>query len=427
MNIVIDRRTLPGSGSDDWNVRGYFKLSGGDFKHSPSGQRIDRTNATIRFDGQQAKLENVNFRLGTSTLALDGVVPNIFEPSASYRLRSAQLNLADLPPLVTSPALQLKNFSAKGTAQLRNGALVVDAAAFAEQGKLSDLDFHDLSADLAWSGAGLSFKKLSLRAFDGMVRADGFLANAGERGASVQLSAQADSLAMRALSARLFPLIADRIEGQLTGHGEFTVADASAGKSHIALKGAGAAAAQRGTIKDFNLIRQLLLRGSGASVSANSTARLPPAFAKLAGHSDTVFDSLKVDFNFEPQRIRSDNLVVVTPDYTITGAGWIGFDRTTRWNGLIVLSPRLTQEVQRDFRVLRYLLDRRGRLAITFRLEGAIPNVRIRLDSRALAQFLRGGAPARDPDRDTPSRPSQPNQDNDKSWLPNALEKFLNR
>jgi len=426
LNVIIDRRALPGPGNDEWSVRGYFTLRAGDFKHSPSGHRIDQANATIRFDGRQAKLENVTFRLGASTLALDGVVPNIFEPSASYRLRSAQLNLADLPPLVTSPALQLKNFSAKGTAQLRSGALVVDAAAFAEQGKLSELDFRDLSADLAWSAAGMTFKKLSLRAFDGVVRADGFLANAGERGASVQLSAQAESLEMRALGARLFPLIADRIDGQLTGRGEITVADTSAGKAPIALRGSGAASAQRGAIKDFNLIRQLLLRGSGATVSANSTARLPPAFAKLAGHSDTVFDSLKVDFIFEPQRIRSDNLVVVTPDYTITGAGWIGFDRTTRWNGLIVLSPRLTLEVQRDFRVLRYVLDRRGRLAMTFRIDGAIPNVRIHLDNRALAQFLRGGAPARDSERDTPSRPNQESRD-DKTWLPNALERFLNR
>ena len=426
LNIVVDRRTLPGSGNDDWSVRGYFKLSGGEFKHSPSGRRIDQASATIRFNGQQAKLENGNFRLGASTLALDGVVPNIFEPSASYQLRSAQLNLADLPPLVTSPALQLKNFSAKGTAQLRSGALVLDAAAFAEQGKLSDLDFRDLNAELAWSAAGLTFKKLSLRAFDGMVRADGFLANAGDRGASVELSAQADSLEMRALGARLFPLIGDRLDGQLTGRGEITVTAASAGRAQIALKGSGAATAQRGAIKDFNLVSQLLLRGSGTTVSAQSTSRLPPGFAKLASRADTIFDSLKVDFTVEPQRIHTDNLVVVTPDYTITGAGWIGFDRTTRWNGLIVLSPRLTQEVQRDYRILRYLLDRRGRLAITFRIEGAIPNIRIRLDNRALAQFLRSGAAPRDPDRDTPSQPSQDNRD-DKTWLPNALERFLNR
>jgi hypothetical protein len=93
---------------------------------------------------------------------------------------------------------------------------------------------------------------------------------------------------------------------------------------------------------------------------------------------------------------------------------------------LIVLSPRLTQEVQRDVRLLRYLLDRRGRLTITFRVDGTIPNVRIRLDNRALAQTLRGGAPARDGEREAASRPSKESSA-DKKWLPDALERFLNR
>jgi hypothetical protein len=129
---------------------------------------------------------------------------------------------------------------------------------------------------------------------------------------------------------------------------------------------------------------------------------------------------LKADFTIEPARIRSENLVIVTPEYTVTGAGWIGFDRTTKWNGLISLSPKVTQEVQRDYRLLRYLLDRRGRMAITFRADGTIPDVRIRLDNRALAQALRG-------DRGESETRSDPEPRDGKAWLPDALDRFLNR
>src|SRR6185369_400522 len=183
-----------------------------------------------------------------------------------------------------------------------------------------------------------------------------------------------------------------RFEGQLDGSGHFTVTRTDAGKVGSSLAGTGQAAIDRGTIKNFNLVSQLLLRGSGTTVSSEAAARLPPGFAKLLTRSDTTLDSLRANFSLEGQQLRSENLVITTPDYTITGAGWIGFDRSAKWNGLIVLSPRVTQEVQRDYRILRYLLDRRGRLAITFRLEGTIPNVKIRLDSRALAQALRGSA-----------------------------------
>jgi hypothetical protein len=115
---------------------------------------------------------------------------------------------------------------------------------------------------------------------------------------------------------------------------------------------------------------------------------------------------------------------MTTPDYTITGTGWMGLDRSTRWNGLLFLSPRLTQEIQRDYRMLRYLLDRRGRLPISFRLEGTIPNVKIRLDNRILAQILRGGASPADNDSDNQSGEATKEG---KNWLPDALERLLNR
>jgi hypothetical protein len=117
--------------------------------------------------------------------------------------------------------------------------------------------------------------------------------------------------------------------------------------------------------------------------------------------------------------------VFSTPDYTITGAGWVGFDRSTNWNGLLLLSPRLTQEAQRDYRIIRYLLDRRGRLPISFRLDGKIPNVRIRLENRALAQALRAGS-SRGDDKDAEGKPGQESKET-KRWIPDALERFLNR
>jgi hypothetical protein len=424
LNIVIDRHLLPDDGS--WSVYGYLKLTDGEFKQPHGGRTVESANATITFSGRQAKFENAKFRLGTSTFEMNGAVANILDPNAVYQLRAPQLNLADLKMLGGGPAIQLKNFSAKGAAQFHNGALVLEGAALSPEGRIADIDFRDLRADIIWSATGMTFKNLSLRALDGNLRADGYFASSADNSGQFELSTQADSIAMRALLARLLPAVQDRVQGQLGGRGQFALTTTHGTDGQNALKGSGEAAVQHGVIKDFNLVSQLLLRGSGATASAQSTARLPPGFAKLLSRTDTVFDSLQANFIVEPERIRTDNLVILTPDYMVTGAGWIGFDRTTKWNGLIVLSPRLTQEVQRDVRLLRYLLDRRGRLTITFRVDGTIPNVRIRLDNRALAQTLRGGAPARDGEREAASRPSKESSA-DKKWLPDALERFLNR
>jgi hypothetical protein len=80
--------------------------------------------------------------------------------------------------------------------------------------------------------------------------------------------------------------------------------------------------------------------------------------------------------------------------------------------------------VQRDYRIIRYLLDRRGRLAIPFHIEGQVPNVTVRLENRALAQALRTGGGQKSEAAD--GQGSEGNKERRK-WLPGALERFLNR
>jgi AsmA-like C-terminal region len=261
-----------------------------------------------------------------------------------------------------------------------------------------------------------------LKISKGTLRSEGRWTIAGDNSRRLRFTWRADAIDTSPLIAELIPRLKNNLEGQLSGRAQFDAAAGPGASLRDALGGDGETAIERGVIKHFNLLRQLLLGGSDGS--AEIAARLPPSIAGLLNHRDTPFDSLKANFILEQKRIRTENLVMTTPDYTITGAGWMGLDRSTRWNGLIVLSPRLTQEMQRDYRMFRYLLDRRGRLAISFRLEGTIPNVKIRLDNRALAQLLRSGAPPGDSDSDNQS--GEATQEG-KAWLPDALERFLNR
>jgi hypothetical protein len=419
LNVVIDRNLLPED--SDWSAQGYLKFTDATFNPGQGSRAIEGANGTLTFNGRQAKLENGKFRFGESHITLEGEVANLRDPETRYRFHAAELNLADLSLLASGPTARLKNFNASGVARLQNDAIVLDGHGTSPEGRIGDLDYRDLRAAIRWSAAGTTIKDLWLRTLDGSVRADGYLASESNSTPSFELAARADAIALRALMTRLLPVLRDRVEGRLQGHVEFVSTSA---RTPNDFKGAGKALVQDGVIKDFNLISHLLLRGSGTAVPTESIARLPPGLANLLGRADTRFDSLKADFTVEPAHVRTDNLVIATPDYVITGAGWIGFDRSTKWNGLIVLSPRLTQDLQRDMRLLRYLLDRRGRLAITFRIDGTLPNVRIRLDNRALAQTLRGTG--REGERDTASGPNE-EPTRDKKWLPDALERFLNR
>lgn len=420
--IVIDKGLL--SNRDHWSVQGSIKLTDGEFKDRTSGRRIEKLNGQVSFLGKQARLENVTFRLGSSAFSLSGTVPDLLQPRVTYQLRSSQMNLADLPALGAPSVFQLKDASGKGQLQLENGRALLAGSFTAPEGSFQKTGFRDFRTDVLWSATGLAFKNLSLQIFQGTLRSEGEWTTAKENSRQLQFTWQADAIDTNPLIAELFPPMKDRIEGRLSGRAQFAATASTGAALADALSGDGETSLDRGAIKDFNLVRQLLLKGSGASGSAETASRLPPGFVALLNHRDTPFDSIKASFVLEPQRIRTDNLVMTTPDYTITGAGWMGLDRSTKWNGLLVLSPRLTQEIQRDYRMLRYLLDRRGRLAISFRLEGTIPNVKISLDNRILAQVLRGGAPPGGGDSD--SEGSEATKEG-KKWLPDALERFLNR
>src|SRR4029077_14338420 len=104
-----------------------------------------------------------------------------------------------------------------------------------------------------------------------------------------------------------------------------------------------------------------------------------------------------------------------------SGAGWIKFDRTVKLNGLLLLSPSITQEIPREYKTDRYFVDRRGRLAVSFRMEGTLLNVTIRPENRLLAQALRWSLQGSNESSGTENPKKR------REWFPQSLEKLLNR
>lgn len=422
LDVTLDRNL---TGPDaQWNLLGGFRLNDAVFRHKASGRSLDSLQATISFSGVKARLENGRFRLGSSVVYINGSAANVLAPRFISTVRSPELVLGDLPMLSPGLPVRMKDVLGQAEIVLEDNHWALTGSLAAPQGEFNQWPLRDLRAEFALAPAGLAFKNFRAQMLNGIVRAEGFWPANGETAHPMQFSTQIDALDVRALLAQWFPPLRDRFEGQVNGQGQFEIDNNDGVSLRDGLKGSGDALLQRGTIKNFNLVSQLLMKGSGSSASTAAISRVPPGFAALFNRPDTPIESLKLNFTIDQKRVLSENLVIITPDYTITGAGWIGFNRATRWNGLIVLSPRLTQEVQRDYRIIRYLLDRRGRLAISFRIEGQIPNVSIRLENRALAQALRTGTGQKGGSTD--AQGSEADKEN-KNWLPDALDRFLKR
>jgi hypothetical protein len=421
-DIAINRNLS--TNGQGWDLQGKVKFTDAEFKHKKTGRIIEKLNADISFLGDKAQVENAFFRLGSSTIALAVTAPFLAEFSASYRLRSAKLDLTDLPELSFGEAGRLKEVTASGELRMQNGLPVIKGSVTSPDGILQGTSYENLRAEVAWSPSGLSVNNLSLRAFNGALRANGYWAYGGEDFQRFEWASQMESMNLRDILAQKLPQLRDRIDGQLNLRGQLDTTAHKNATLRENLKGSGDVVIRGGALRNFNLIAEIFRKGGGASTPTRLSTRLSEILADLLARRDVLFDTLRANFTVDQQRIRSANLLLSTPDYEVAAAGWIAFDRTTRWNGLLVLSPRLSQEFLRDNRMVRYLMDRRERLTIPFRIEGTMPNIKARPDTRTIAQAIRRGSVPRAPEPPLVREPRQePNERREP--LPEALEQLL--
>ncbi|HXV81229.1 MAG TPA: AsmA-like C-terminal region-containing protein [Candidatus Binatia bacterium] len=407
---------------DGWKIHGKLNIADAEFKHKETGRKIDRLDATIAFLGTAAVLENGSFRLGSSRVSVTAKIPDLTQPSATYRLRSPELNLTDLPAFPAGKPSRLRNLTASGEIRWQNDVPTLVGTFTSSEGNLENNPYRMLQADVTWTAKGVGFKNLSLQAFDGVLYADGYWPTELQP-QQFTLKSETDSIQLGSLLKQKFPHLKNRIEGQLNFHGQFNAETKNGVIVTETLEGSSAASMHRGTIRGFNLIAKIIPARSGDSAPSKGFSGLPASLAALVDQPHMPFDTLKASFTIAGQRIRTDDLLLVTPEYTITGAGWVGLDRTTQWNGVLILSPRITQELQREHKLIRYLVDRRGRLSISFRAEGRFPNVNVRPENRVVAQIFRRSFPPKAGER---ARDSQsPEKSESRDWLPESLEQLL--
>jgi uncharacterized protein involved in outer membrane biogenesis len=407
--------------ANGWEARGVLNLDQVGLRHKASARKIDHLNGSVSFFGKHARAQNLSFRLGSSALSASLDISDLNRLSGRYALRSPELNLTDIPLPAGAGAGRLKNVVASGEMIFENNSQRLQGSLSSSEGTFHDIPYRDLQTDIEWSTTGVSFKELRVGAFNGKLRAGGSWNFDGGQAASFRIAPRLDALSLNEILQQLAPDLKDRFDGQLDFRGEFDAGALPGETLGPMLKGSGATLIRNGRIKDFNLIARLFYRGAGQGQSAKAAERISENLAAVVEREDTPVKDFKATLVFEGQRIRTDNLVFSTPEYEISGAGWIGFDGATRWNGLLVFSPSITRELQREYGAIRYFLDRKGRLAVSFRLDGNLPNIRIRPENRALAQAFRWGTWQRG-DGVTGRQ-----EGSGKNWLPDSLDRFLHR
>lgn len=411
-------------GDSAWNINGELGITEAELRHEASKRKIERLSASVLFVGKQARFEKAAFRVRSSEFEMKGAMADLATPTLTGELRSAHLHLADLADFPVAKTDRLQNVRLSGNLTLEDGTPWVRGTVSSPDGTLQDLPYRDLRGDIAWSGAEISLRDFSFRALNGTWRSRDVSITGTDKSQRLELYSQLNSVDLQAFLTSKLPAFKERIEGQLNFQGEFSAEGQNGAMKPGSLEGSGETQIRGGTLKDFNLIALMMSR-IGSTGGSPISLQLSPSLAELARSKDTPFETLEAQIIIEQEVIRTENLQLSTPDYTINAAGWMMIDQITRWNGMLVISSRISHELLRENKSLRYLLDRRGQINLPFRAEGTLANLRVRPDTRIIAQIVRRGSLPKT--IEPPAIDKRQGAQEQKESLPAELEQFLSR
>jgi hypothetical protein len=131
----------------------------------------------------------------------------------------------------------------------------------------------------------------------------------------------------------------------------------------------------------------------GAVTGINGAGQLVPARLRrkqpeLFGAADTEFEELRASVRIGDRHATTDDLVMRTDAYVVTGRGQVGFDGQTELDAVFVAGPALTSDVLDSVKDARWALNTDQRIEVPFRVAGRFPDLRPRPDPDFVARVV---------------------------------------
>ncbi|HEX2385896.1 MAG TPA: AsmA-like C-terminal region-containing protein, partial [Candidatus Binatia bacterium] len=302
------------NGESPLEIRGTVALEKLQAKERRSGRGIDGGTGQIVFRGREARFERVALRSGTSDVALEGAIADISNPTLRYSLRSIKLKAADFRSAIASKDDEMKSIASSGELGVRNGKPWLRANVASTEGKLADVPYRNLRAEIAWAPQTFELKNLTLQALGGNVRGGGAWEETQGNAVRVAVDPNIDGVDLRSLFKQKSFGLEDHLDGRFSLKGKFRAAAKTSSGLPQELTGAGDMQVRGGALKDFNLLRLVF-----AQILGGSSRRWPQRIGTLAERKDTLFDTLAGNFTIQERRVYSKRVSLSGPDYSVEG------------------------------------------------------------------------------------------------------------
>jgi hypothetical protein len=210
---------------------------------------------------------------------------------------------------------------------------------------------------------------------------------------SFSLSSKIRGMDLKELYRALNPKAPQVLQGNLNANLKVAGSGNAWKEIEPRLRGEGNAEVLDGALLNFNLAEGTISGITGIpGLTSLITPQVREQYPEIFQSKDTKFKELKALFSLGDSRLNVKDLRITAADFTIVGKGQVLFNRKTDFRSLMLFSQRLSAELARAAREVKYIYNQQNQLEIPFGLTGTLPNVRPRPDSNFLAKLVQRGA-----------------------------------
>ena len=383
----LSLRQRSGPRTEPPSLRGTLDLANVHVIGPPGTNRsVKGLQGELAFRGDDIEVRDLQLRSGLSDLRVRGLLVNLSQPTLHYSLHSDLLNLGDV---TGDPAYRAHSFSDvvhEGSAELREGIVSLRGYLSSASGQFGGNAYQNLQSIVQWSRGALTVRRLSVETLGGAIHGHGAITSRNSQGFEVELHPEAENLDANRLLA-LFPgYPADSVNGQLSLEGQFRGSGADWPSLVRNLNGRGRMTLNNGVLANFNPVRGVLATLHAVEgIDPIDTAG--PAFLSLVRDDRTSLESVEGRFTIHQGKVRSDDMRLLSDDYSIVGRGSMDPDGKVAMQATLVLSPAFSRDLSGRYRNVRYLFDAEG-ISLPFRLTGQLPDVAFQPDVPQLVRYM---------------------------------------
>ncbi len=299
--------------------------------------RVSDLNGSILLTRKnQIVIEPASFTLGQGHAKVEGRIESLSPLNASYTLNADSVRISDL--LANRPRDEVVNqLAISGTAAGEISAPQINAKINSSDGSAVNIAYRNLDLTAAYHDGQVSLRPLNIDVFGGSLSTDTDVVLGAAPNFTLALHTKNVNVE-EALSSQQLDA-AKTVRGFLTGN--LTASGSGDSWDHIkpTLRGNGQLSLVNGKLIGVNIVADAINAvASAPGVSQILDVAFMSSHRGLLVDPNTELKSVTMSFQLVGPRLTTNDLVVNSPDYGITGNGWFDMDKNISMNNDINLS-----------------------------------------------------------------------------------------